>query len=102
MHQTAIFSSSAHADVTPDAAIGILASAAIKADSADVRILAEGRAVEITLADMPVGSGTGADAETAASPLAAQLRAAGDALRIDVNLVPRDNRGKRLLIADMD
>ncbi|MEC7210408.1 MAG: phosphoserine phosphatase SerB, partial [Pseudomonadota bacterium] len=102
MHQTAIFSSSAHADVTPDAAIGILASAAIKADSADVRILAEGRAVEITLADMPVGSGTGADDETAASPLAAQLRAAGDALRIDVNLVPRDNRGKRLLIADMD
>lgn len=102
LHQTAIFSSSAHADVTPDAAIGILASAAIKADSADVRILAEGRAVDITLADMPVGSGTGAEAETAASPLAAQLRAAGDALRIDVNLVPRDNRGKRLLIADMD
>ena len=98
LHQTAIFSSSAHADVTPDVARGILASVGITADSANARILADGRAVDIALADMQPGTETG----TGTGSLAAQLRKAGDALHIDVNLVLPDNRRKRLLIADMD
>ena len=98
LHQTVIFSSSAHSDVTPDVARGILASVGITADSANARILADGRAVDIALADMPPGTETG----TGTGSLAAQLRKAGDALHIDVNLVLPDNRRKRLLIADMD
>lgn len=94
LHQTAIFSSSAHADVTPDAVTGILADAGIAAPASGGRILADGLAVEIPLAAMTGPAEAGA--------VSTALRAGGDAQCVDVNLVPSDNRRKRLLIADMD
>lgn len=94
LHQTAIFSSSAHCDVSIDAAAAILDGAGITANLGDGRILADGRAVEVPL----VAMSEPAQAETAS----ATLREAGQANRIDINLVPSDNRRKRLLIADMD
>ena len=94
LHQIVIFSSSAHAAVTPDAVTAILATAGIEAHPGDARILAEGQAVEIALPTLPE--------PPQATAITAALRAASDAHRIDCNLVPADNRRKRLLIADMD
>lgn len=94
LHPTAIFSSSAHADVSIDAATAILAGAGIASGLGDPRILADGKAVEIPLAAMSDAAHATAAAST--------LRAAGSAHRIDINLVRSNNRRKRLLIADMD
>lgn len=94
LHQTAIFSSSAHTNVTPDAAAAILATAGITANSADWRILADGVAVEVALPPFEASADTGT--------IAIDLREVGAAQQIDVNLVASDNRRKRLLIADMD
>lgn len=94
LHQTIIFSSSAHAEVSIDASLAILADSNIQANADDFRMLKDGQAVEITLPAPP------RQEETTA--IAATLREAGDSHQMDVNLVAADNRRKQLLIADMD
>ncbi|MEC8262603.1 MAG: phosphoserine phosphatase SerB [Pseudomonadota bacterium] len=90
MHQTAVFSSSTHAGVTADAARGILNAAGIDADMRSARTLDPGHAIDLPLATAVDAGGRSA------------LRAAGDAQRIDANIIMSGNREKRLLIADMD
>lgn len=94
MHQTAVFSSSAHADVSPDTVGAILSATGVGADRDKARILADGRAAELVL--------PAAQNMDDVVAITKKLREAGHARSIDVNLVPSDNRRKRLLIADMD
>ena len=89
MHQIAVFSSSTRDDVTIEEGRELLAAAALTADGADSFTLAEGIAVEIAV-------------EGATSQTATTLRALADGRQLDVNIVPRENRRKSLLIADMD
>lgn len=89
MHQIAVFSSSTRDDVTIDEGRELLAAAALTADGADSFTLAEGIAVEIAV-------------EGATSQTATNLRTLADGRQLDVNIVPRENRRKSLLIADMD
>ena len=89
MHQIAVFSSSTRHDVDIDKALLLLAGSGLAAYPERALTLAEGRAVEIAVAD---GAGD-------ALP---DLRAAGDRLDLDVNIVPGAGRKKSLLIADMD
>ena len=89
MHQIAVFSSSTRDDVTIDEGRELLAAAALTTDRADSFTLAEGMAVEVAV--------EGVTLETATT-----LRALADGRQLDVNIVPRENRRKSLLIADMD
>lgn len=89
MHQIAVFSSSTRDDVAVEDGLALLAGAGVPADKRNAVSLASGMAFEISV-------------ENITPQTATELRAVADGQALDVNIVPRDNRRKSLLIADMD
>lgn len=89
LHQIAVFSSSTRNDLTAQDGLSLLATAGVSADATNVETLAAGAAFEVAV--------DGITSQTATA-----LRESADAERMDVNIVPHDNRRKSLLIADMD
>lgn len=89
MHQIAVFSSSTRDDVTIEDGLALLDDAGLVTSSGDAALLAAGMAFEVAV-------------ENVTAQTATALRTSADAQALDVNIVPRHNRRKSLLIADMD
>lgn len=90
MQHVLVFSTSAPQNTLTDEMIGdLLDRVGLPAASSPPDWLAPGQAAEIPLAD-------------GAAPEITALRRAGEAVRIDINVVALENRRKKLLLADMD
>ena len=89
MHQIAVFSSSTRNDAAIEDGFALLAGAGVPTDKHNAVSLAAGMAFEISV-------------ENITPQTATELRTSADAQALDVNIVPRDNRRKSLLIVDMD
>ena len=90
MQHVLVFSTSAPQNTLTDEMIGdLLDRVGLPATTSPPDWLAPGQAAEIPLAD-------------GAAPGITALRRAGEAGRIDINVVALENRRKKLLIADMD
>lgn len=98
MHQVAVFSSSSDITASSGVNLEVVAGLVRTTQLADfpVTCLGEENAYEIAIPDGLIEDSTHQDT------LLTSLRKPADTRSIDVNLVPGNNRRKKLLIADMD